>query len=81
MAFSSERKSRALANGMVIEVHSFNSAGVTSGSISTGLGTIFGVAFNNETTEMDGKAVKSGQDVAISGVTSGDVGTIVVFGH
>ena len=81
MAFSSERTSNSIPGNLRMETHSFDSASVTTGVISTGLSTILHVSLNNEVTEGDGKAVISGQKVTLSGLTSNDTGTIVVFGR
>ena len=81
MAFSSSNTSKSIAGNLRMETHSFDSAGVTTGVISTGLGTILHVSLNNEVSEADGKAVIDGQKVTLSGLTSGDTGTIVVFGR
>lgn len=62
------------------EVWEFNSAGVTTGSFQAGMGKVDHVELNNETTEADGKVVKSGSTVTLSGLTSGDVGTVLVIG-
>lgn len=82
MAFSSEKKARSLAGNLVMEVHSWNAASVTSGTINTGISTILHVGVNNlVTADKPGKAVPSGANVALSGVTSNDTGTIVVIGY
>lgn len=66
---------------LVVEVHSFNAASVTSGDISTGLGTIHSAILQNETTEGQGIVARSGQTVSLSGLTSNDTGTVVVIGY
>ena len=66
---------------LLVEVHSWNAASVTSGSISTGISHILHVDINNDVTEGDGKAVATGQTVALSGVTSNDTGTLMVVGY
>ena len=81
MAFSSEKKSRSLAGNLIMEVHTWDADSVTSGTISTGIGKILHVSLNNDVTEGDGKAVATGQSVAISGVTSDDTGTVLVVGY
>lgn len=81
MAFSSALKARSIAGNLVMEVHSWNAASVTSGTINTGLGTILHASVNNEVSEGQGLAVPSGSNVALSGVTSNDTGTIVVIGR
>ena len=81
MAFSSSKKARSLAGNVVMEVYSFDAASVTSGTISTGLGTILAVVLNNETTEGQGYPTKSGQTVTLTGLTSSDTGTVIVVGY
>lgn len=81
MAFTSSKTGRSVAGSLVVETHSWSAASVTSGTISTGLGTILHVSLNNDVTEGDGLAVPSGQSVAISSVTSNDTGTIMVIGY
>lgn len=80
MAFSSSLKARSIAGNVRIEVWSFDSDSVTTGTIETGIGTIHHVSLNNEVTEGDGKATKSGSTVTLSGLTSDDTGTILVVG-
>lgn len=81
MAFSSEKKARSLAGNLLMEVHSWNAASVTSGSISTGISNILGVYLQNEVSEGQGIVTRSGQAVSISGVTSNDTGTVLVVGY
>lgn len=81
MAFSSERKSRSVAGTLLMEVHSWSAASVTSGTINTSIPNILHVSVNNLVTEGEGKVVPSGADVALSGVTSNDTGTILVVGY
>lgn len=85
MAFSSERKARAVQGGLITEVYSFNAAGVTSGTVYTGLGTILHVSVNNEVTEGQGLAVPTSSggmgSIALSSVVSNDTGTLLVVGY
>lgn len=81
MAFSSEKKARSLAGNLVMEVHSWSAASVTSGTINTGLGTILHAQVNNLVSEGQGLAVPSGSNVALSSVVSNDTGTLVVIGY
>lgn len=82
MAFSSAKKARTLAGTLVIEVHSFDCASVTSGTIKTGMSQVLAAIPHNHTTEGDGKAVPGPDgDVDLSGYTSNDVGTVMVIGY
>jgi hypothetical protein len=81
MAFSSEKKARSVAGSLIMEVHSWNAASVTSGTINTGIPNILHVSVNNLVSEGQGLAVPSGANVALSSVTSNDTGTVVVMGY
>jgi hypothetical protein len=81
MAFSAKKTSRSLAGSKVMEVWTWNAAAVTSGTIRTGLKNIEHVSLNNIVTEADGKAVPTKGDIAISGVTANDKGTVLVIGY
>lgn len=81
MAFSSEKKSRSIAGNLVMEVHSWNAASVTSGTVNTGIQNILHVSVNNLVTEGQGLAVPSGANVALSSVVSNDTGTLLVVGY
>jgi hypothetical protein len=81
MAFSATRLSRSVDGNTVREIWAWNAASVTTGSISTGLGTILHKVSNNDVTEDVGKLTHSGSVVTISGVTSSDTGTIEVVGR
>lgn len=80
MAFSATLKRQSLMGNMRVEVWDFNSAGVTTGSFSAGIGLVDHVSMNNEVTEGDGKVVKNGSLVTLSGLTSNDTGTVFVVG-
>lgn len=80
MAFSSSKKTRSIAGNIVVEIYSCNFASVTSGTVNTGISTIFHAQFNNEVTEAAGLVVPSGSNVAITSVTSNDTGTLIVWG-
>lgn len=88
MAFSKTLQHRGVAGGLAFEIYSVDFASVTSGSFSTGLSDVLFAAFNNYTTEgqgltkrnYDGSTTVKGS-VAISSVTSSDVGEVIVFGR
>lgn len=81
MAFSSSKLASSLAGNVKLEIHSFNAASVTSGTISVGMSSIMAVFVNNATTAGGGhKAVWSGQTVTISDLTSNDLGQLIVLG-
>lgn len=83
MAFSSSSKGVNIAGIKKIEVISFNAASVTSGTISSKISHIEAVIIQNETSgSVAGmKAVATGQNIAVSGLNSNDVGNVVVFGY
>lgn len=82
MAFSSAPISQNIVGNKREMVFSWNAASVTTGTIKTGLSIIEHVSVNNlVTADNPGKAVPSGGDVVLSGVTSNDTGTILVKGY
>lgn len=81
MAFSSAKLKRAVQGGLITEIWSWNASSVTTGSISTGLGTVLHISPNNNVTEDVGLWTSSGQTVTVSGVTSNDTGTVMVVGY
>jgi hypothetical protein len=81
MAFSSERVERQYLGNVAIEIHTWNAASVTTGSIGTGLSSVLHISPNNLVTEDVGKWTASGGTVTVTGVTSNDTGTVVVFGR
>jgi len=81
MAFSATKQSRSIAGNVVIEIWSWNADAVTTGSFSCGLGTVQHISSNNEVTEDLGKWVDTGSLITVTGVTSGDTGTVMVVGR
>lgn len=81
MAFSSSKVVENVAGRLKQQIWSFDSAGVTTGVIKSGLSVVQHVNLNNAVTEGDGKAVFSGGDVTLSGLTSNDTGTVEVWGY
>lgn len=81
MAFSSARVKSDIHGTMRCEVYTWNAASVTTGTIKTGLSSIIHISPNNLVTEDIGKWVNSGGDVTVSGVTSNDTGTVMIFGY
>lgn len=84
MAFSSAKKSRTDAGNVMIEVWSFNAAGVTTGTISAGISKIHAVHLNNEVSgSVSGQKATYDANglITIAGVTSNDTGTITVIGN
>lgn len=81
MAFSSTLKSRTLMGNLVAEVHSWNAASVTTGTISTGIKNIMHISPNNNVTEDVGLWTNDGQLVTVTGVTSNDTGSVLVIGN
>lgn len=80
MAASSKLVRRVQLDGAVMEIHSWNSASVTTGTVSTGLSVVDHISSNNLTTEDVGKWTAVGGLVTWAGVTSNDVGTVKVIG-
>lgn len=80
MAASSKLVRRVQLDGAVMEIHSWNSASVTTGTISVGLSVVDHISPNNLVTEDIGKWTVSGSLVTWAGVTSSDTGTVTVIG-
>lgn len=90
MAFSSTVKKHDIQGTMVMKVIAVNAAAVTSGYVKTGLRNVVFAVFNNGTTAgkglvliniaSDGTTAEQG-GVYISGLTSGDVGQLLVYGN
>lgn len=72
-----------MAGTIKIEIIAFNAASVTTGVISAHMSHIDSVIICNETSGSvaNQKAAISGQNITLSALTSGDVGTVIVFGH
>jgi hypothetical protein len=82
MSFSSALVSQNIVGVKREHIYSWNAASVTTGTIKTGLSVIEHVSVNNlVTADKPGKAVPTGGDVVISGVTSSDTGTILIKGY
>lgn len=82
MAFSSALISQNVVGIKKEVIYSWNAASVTTGTIKTGLTVVEHIGVNNlVTADKPGKAVASGGDVTISGVTSSDTGTILIKGY
>jgi hypothetical protein len=81
MAFSSTIQDRNYLGNLAVEIHSWNAASVTTGTISTGLSSVLHISSNNLVTEDVGKWTSSGGVVTVSGVTSNDTGTVMVYGR
>lgn len=81
MVFTSTMTHRTVSGNLRIEVWEWNSAGVTSGNIDTGLGKIVHTNFENKTAQRGtvDDTTTSGR-VALTGLTSNDVGRVVVYG-
>jgi hypothetical protein len=82
MAFSSTLVFKTVMGNKSMEVWSFNSAGVTSGNIATGLANIAATKLANKTAQrgvVDDTTTAG--TVALTGLTSNDVGYVFVWGH
>jgi hypothetical protein len=89
MAFSSSVVKHDVIGSMQVKIVSCNFASVTTGLVKTGFSQVFAAVFNNGTTEAQGlvkinrNAADDGAEVGsvnVSGVTSNDVGQLIVFG-
>ena len=81
MAFSATKTSRSNAGGLIVLTYDVDFDSVTSGTVKTGLFEVHSAIFQNEVTEGQGVLTRSGGDVALSGVTSSDTGTLTVIGR
>lgn len=90
MAFSSAQVATDVHGTMECQIYTINSAGVTSGYIKTGFSNILFARLNNATTAGAGKVLinkasdgstAEGGGLYMSGLTSNDVGEIIVFGR
>lgn len=80
MAFSATLKRQSIFGTLKAQVWEVNSAGVTGGTIATGLSSVDHISLNNKTTEGEGLAVDSGSNVVLSGLVSNDLATVLVIG-
>lgn len=90
MAFSSAQVDADIHGTTVCQIYTLNFAGVTSGYVKTGLSKILFARLNNATTAGAGKVLinkasdgstAEGGGLYMSGLTSNDVGEIIVFGR
>lgn len=80
MAFSATLKRQSLMGNMRVEVWDVDFASVTTGTFSCGIGQVDHISFNNEVSEAQGLATNSGSSITVAGVTSSDVGTVMIVG-
>jgi hypothetical protein len=80
MAFQATLKRQTLMGNLRAQVWEVDFDGVTTGTIASGLSEVDHISFNNEVSEDLGIASKSGSNVTVSGVTSGDTGTVLIVG-
>lgn len=90
MAFSSTRQRRELFGGLAVEIYEVDFASVTAGTVVSGLKKIFHAQYTPETTDDHGVVNKNSASASateddlgschISGVTSSDTGTLILFG-
>lgn len=80
MVFSQSTVQVGTIGDLEYAIYEFNSAGVTSGTITTKLKTIKHVSFTNRTEQRGTIAITAGA-VALSNLTSGDVGSVMVVGY
>lgn len=90
MAFSSTLKKADIFGTTQVKIFDVNFASVTTGAVKTGFSNVLFAVFNNSTTEAQGlvKPNRNAADAAaeagtvnISGVTSSDVGQLIVYGN
>lgn len=90
MAFSSTLKKSDVFGTTPVKIYDVDFASVTTGHVKTGFSTVHLAFFNNGTTEAQGlvKINRNAADNAaeagginISGVTSSDVGQLIVYGN
>jgi hypothetical protein len=89
MAFSSTVKKHDVVGTMQVKIFDCNFASVTTGLVKTGFRQILFSSFVNNTTEAQGlvkndrNAADDGAEIGsvnVSGVTSNDVGQLIVYG-
>lgn len=82
MAFSATLIKKGVMGDMRYEIWKFNAASVTSGNITTGLKNIFMASLNDYTTAGVGIAnfLTTAGVVALTGLTSSDIGYVMVWG-
>lgn len=80
MAFSATLKRQSLMGNLRVQIWDVNFAGVTTGTIKSGLSAVDHISFNNAVTEGQGLSTVSGSDVTIASVTSNDTGTVMIVG-
>lgn len=90
MAFSSSVKKHDVIGTMQVKIFDCSFASVTTGLVKSGFSNVFAAVFSNGTTEAQGlvklnrNAADDGAEVGsvnVSGVTSNDVGQLIVFGN
>ena len=88
MAFSATKVYESQIGGKRFQLWDLSHASVTTGTFKTGLKKIDFLAFNNETTEVDGRVLKNKSaastaangDVFTDGFTSNDLASLMVIG-
>lgn len=81
MAFSSARAKSDVQGTTKVEYWTWDSAGVTTGTIRSGIKNILHLSSNNKTNEDVGKwTFDSDGVITVTGVTSNDQGTLKVEG-
>lgn len=80
MAFSATLKRQSLMGNLRVQIWDVDFAGVTTGTIKSGLSAVDHISFNNAVTEGQGLSTVSGSDVTIASVTSNDTGTVMIVG-
>lgn len=90
-AFSSSLSKSGQIAGMRMEIYEVSFASVTAGTVVTGMNHVLHAHFTNETTDDHGVTNKNSASasateddpgqVHVSGVTSSDTGTLIVYGN
>lgn len=81
MAFSATLIKQDVIGTSRMEVWSFDADSVTSGNFKAGMGVVHHIQVNNEVSEGQGLAVRSGNEVQLSGLVANDTGTVLVIGY
>jgi hypothetical protein len=81
MAFSSTKVKDDIFGTTRVQIWTWSAASVTTGTISTGFTKVLHISPNNEVTEDIGKWVPTNGNVVVSGVTSNDKGTVIIYGQ
>jgi len=83
MAFTSSKTGFCITGQYKVKTYAFTSTGVTNGSIVHGMKSVIATVLSNKTGMRAGQAINDTTTpgtVALSGLTSGDAGYLIVTG-